>query len=122
MNGTAFMSINKLSGNGRLLQAARHNRRTLTPEVDIAGSINTERSHLNETLFGPATPEGVAALAKELMNSALGHKTVRKDAILGIELLFSLPLNHRLSDDRSYFARCVEWTADELGGICIITA
>lgn len=120
MRGTAFVSISKLSGNGRLLQAARHNRRTLALEVDVAGSIDPERSHLNETLYGPPTPEAVAAHAKRLMKEALGSRTIRKDAILGIELLFSLPYNHSLPDDRPYFERCFQWAADEFGGIANI--
>lgn len=117
MKGTAFMSIHKLSGNGRLLQAARHNRRTLAPEVDVAGSISPERSHLNETLHGPPTPEAVATRAKELMRVAVRGKTIRKDAVLGIEVVFSLPANRRVPDDRLYFERCWRWAADEFGGI-----
>lgn len=111
------MSLQRLSGHGRLLQAARHNRRTLAPEVDVAGSINPERSHLNETLYGPPTPEAVASRAKAQLCSAVGNRTIRKDAVLGIELLFSLPLNHHLTDDRPYFERCWRWAADEFGGI-----
>ena len=117
MKGTAFMSVDKLNGNGRVLQAARHNRRTLAPEVDFRGSIDPARSRLNETLHGPPTPEEVAARAKALMRAALGDKTVRKDAVLAIEVVFSLPVNHRLPNDRAYFESCWHWAAAEFGGI-----
>lgn len=117
MKGNAFMSVNKLGGNGRVLQAARHNRRSLAPEVDVGGSIHSSLSHLNETLHGPSTPEEVAAHAKTLMRAALGDKTVRKDAVLAIEVVFSLPVNHRLPDDRTYFESCWHWAATEFGGV-----
>lgn len=117
MNGTAFMSVDKISGKGRLLQALRHNRRTLAAKVDVAGNINSERSYLNETLHGLSTPEEVAALAKTRMEEALAGRTLRKDAVLAIEVVFSLPLKHSLPDDRSYFKRCWRWAADEFGGI-----
>jgi len=120
MKGTAFMSVDKLSGNGRVLQAARHNRRTLAPEVDVAGSINPASSHLNETLHGPPSPEAVAALAKALAHDAVGNRTIRKDAVWAIEVVFSLPVNHNLPNERAYFERCWRWAANEFGGIANI--
>lgn len=117
MNGNAFLSLSKLSGNGRILQAARHNLRALPPEVDRAGSIAPARSHLNECLHGPPTPEVIAIQAKALISAALGNKKPRKDAVLCVEVVFSLPATHRLPDDRQYFERCWRWAADEFGGM-----
>lgn len=63
--------------------------------------------HLNESIKGATTPEGVKELAKSLMDKA-GIKTLRKDAVLGIECLFSLPSDHGI-DEIAYFQECTQW-------------
>lgn len=114
MSGAAFLRIKKLKGGGIITAAARHNRRVIQAELGAAGSINPARSHLNETLHGPLTADDVGQLAKDLMCEA-GVVKFRKDSVMGLEFVFSLPTDHRL-DDRAYFADCVAWVAAQYGG------
>jgi hypothetical protein len=114
MSGAAFLRLKKLTAGGIITKAARHNRRAIQAELGATGSIDPARSYLNETLCGPPTADGVAALATELMNAA-GVGKLRKNAVLAVEILFSLPADHHL-DEGAYFRDCVAWAASHFGG------
>jgi Plasmid recombination enzyme len=114
MSAAAFFRLKKLKGGGILLAAARHNRRTIQAELGADSHINPTLSHLNETLCGPPSPEAVAQQARAAMQSAEVGK-LRKDAVVGIEAVFSLPAHYPI-DRRQYFAKCVEWAGAHFGG------
>ena len=114
MSGAAFLRIKKLKGGGIITVAARHNRRVIQAEMGATGSIDPTRSCLNETLAGPLTAADVGQLAKDLMTAA-GVVKLRKDAVMGLEIVFSLPPGHAL-DDRAYFTACSEWAGAAFGG------
>lgn len=115
MSGTAFLRLKKLTGSGIVLVAARHNRRAIQAELGATESIDPTRTHLNETLHGPATAADVAQLAKDRMAQA-GVRKVRKDAVLAVEVLFSLPVDSDI-DQRAFFDRCWRWAAEQFGGL-----
>lgn len=120
MSGESFLSIKKLKGGYIVRKAARHNRRVIQAEIGASGSIDPTRSNLNETLTGAATADGVDQLAKELMAGG-GLGKLRKDAVTGIEIVFSLPPDHGL-DDRAYFLDCCAWTSVWFEGSPILSA
>lgn len=115
MSGAAFMRLEKLKGGGIWLAAARHNKRTIQAELGAGSHITPARSRMNISLIGPETPEEVARLAKERM-SLTGTSKLRKNAVLGVELVFSLPKNHRL-DVVEYFTACAQWAGQQFGGM-----
>jgi len=108
------MRVKKLKGNGIITVAARHNKRAIQAEMGTTGSIDPARSHLNETLVGPSAAADVGQLAKDLMTAA-GVVKLRKDAVMGLEIVFSLPHGHAL-DDLAYFTACAEWAGAAFGG------
>lgn len=114
MSGAAFLRIKKLKGGGIITVAARHNRRVIQAELGATGSIDPARSYLNETLHGPHTADDVGQLAKDLMREA-GVVKFRKDSVMALEFVFSLPTDHQL-DDRAYFGDCAAWIAAQYGG------
>ncbi len=114
MSGTAFLKVKKLTGPGIIKKAARHNQRSIQAEIVASISIDPTRSHLNESLAGPATADKVAQLAKDLM-AAAGVTKPRKDAVLGIEIVFSLPPASAI-DDRAFFSDCTNWACAYFGG------
>jgi hypothetical protein len=65
--------------------------------------------------MGPSTPEEVAKLAKAKMIEA-GITKDRKNGVLGVELIFSLPRNHEL-DVNEYFTACSHWAGAAFGGL-----
>lgn len=114
MSGAAFLRIKKLKGGGIITAAARHNRREIQAEMGAVGSIDPTRSRLNESLCGPSAAADVGQLAKDLMTAA-GVGKLRKDAVQGLEVVFSLPPGHAV-DDRAYFTACADWAASAFGG------
>ena len=117
MSGAAFLRIKKLKGGGIITVAARHNRRVIQAEIGASKTIDSTRSGLNETLEGPPTAADVGQLAKDLMKAA-GVTRLRKDAVMALEIVFSLPPGH-LPDDSAYFIDCVAWSRKYFGGVIL---
>lgn len=115
MSGAAFLRIKKLKGGSTTLSAARHNRRDIQRECGASASIDPTRSRLNETLIGLPTAADVALSAKNKLRMA-GITKLRKDAVMALEFVFSLPANCGFADT-PYFQDCVDWTAANFGGI-----
>jgi Plasmid recombination enzyme len=115
MSAAAVLRVKKLKGNSGIIKvAARHNRRDIQAELGADSHIDPARTCLNETLQGAATPDGVAQLAKDLMRGA-GIGKLRKDAVLGIEAVFSLPPDTAINDT-AYFTDCATWAGVYFGG------
>ena len=117
MSGAAFLRIKKLKGGGIITVAARHNKREIQAEMGATGSIDPIRSRLNYTIAGPAAAADVGQLAKNLMTAA-GVVKLRKDAVMGLEIVFSLPPGHAI-DDRAYFTDCATWAEHHFGGVIL---
>lgn len=114
MSDTFFLNVKKLKGDGIVGKAARHNRRAIQAEMGADLDIDSSRSHLNETLCGPATAAEVAKLASKMMRDAKVNR-LRKDAVLAIEIVFSLPIESDI-DHQHYFSECVDWCSANFGG------
>jgi Plasmid recombination enzyme len=114
VSGAIFMGIGKASGAGALLKFARHNKREIQAELGAATRIDASRCNLNYSLSGPNTAQGIAELAKRLMLDA-GVKSVRKDCVRAIEILFSLPIGFA-GDQRGFFTACLNWCSSRFGG------
>ena len=105
-----------------LLQAAKHNLRTIQKELGANSHIDASRIFLNENMAGPDTPAGVAALALSLMAAAgVDVSKLRKDHTQAHELLFTLTANTTVNT-RDYFGRCLSWVADQFGPDNILSA
>lgn len=117
MSGVAFFRVKKLKGGGIITLAARHNKREIQAELGAGGSIDPTRARLNYALAGPDGAADVGCLAKELMVQA-GVGKLRKDAVMGLEFVFSLPVGTAI-DDRAYFTACTEWAGVAFGGVVL---
>ncbi len=120
MASAHYLRLKTLSGSGKLSAAARHNKRAIQRELGAAGHIDPSRSHLNYCLIGELSPEAVIAKSKA-MREAAGIKKLRKNAVQGIEVLFSLPASTKI-DLRAYFTACTSWLADEFGAQNVLSA
>ena len=117
MSGAAFFRVKKLKGGGIITLAARHNKREIQAELGAVGAIDPTHTRLNYALAGPATAADVGLLAKELM-AAAGVGKLRKDAVMGLEFVFSLPVGTAI-DDQAYFTACTEWAGVAFGGVIL---
>lgn len=109
MTHAQFLGIKKLTGKAIIEVAARHNCREILAEIGAApGSrIDPARVELNRVLRGHSTAAAVASEAKALMDAA-GVKTLRKDAVRALEIIFSLPPESSIDCDR-FFSESVQW-------------
>jgi hypothetical protein len=104
-----FLRIKKLTGKAIIEVAARHNHREILAELGASpdGHIDPTRVELNCVLRGHSTAAAVASEAQSLMDAA-GVKSLRKDAVRGLEIIFSLPLDSGIDHDR-FFNDSVQW-------------
>ena len=109
MTHAQFLRIKKLTGKAIIEVAARHNHREILAELGAApgGHIDPARVGLNRVVRGHGTAAAVASQAKMLMDAA-GVKTLRKDAVRALEIVFSLPPDSSIDND-SFFNESVQW-------------
>ncbi|MBX9849173.1 MAG: plasmid recombination protein, partial [Rhodocyclaceae bacterium] len=110
MTHVQFLRIKKLTGKAIIEVAARHNCREILAELGAApgGHIDPARVSLNRVLRGHGTAAAVASEAQALMDAA-GIKATRKDAVMALEIIFSLPPESPIDHDR-FFNESVQWT------------
>jgi len=112
---TGFFRMKKLRGATAVLVASRHNKRTTQAETGTAIHINPLQTPRNFSLHGPRSPEGVAELARTLLGNA-GLKALKKNAVTGLELVFSLPAGWGEPVEQ-FFRDCLGWAAENFGGL-----
>ena len=107
------LAIKRLYGAGIVRVASKHNLREIAAEIGVDGHIDPSRIADNIVLRGPATAEGVAQLAKSLMDAA-GVTKCRKTAVMALELLFTLPAGMAI-DLHLYFEQATSWAERHFG-------
>jgi hypothetical protein len=115
-----MLRIAKLKRRGVILVAAKHNKREIIRELVRGDRINASRSDQNYCLAGPACAEQVAARAEALMSTA-GIIKLRSDAVLGIEIIFSIDPGWRI-DSKCYFTDATQWCEGRFGKDNILSA
>ncbi|WP_166674665.1 plasmid recombination protein [Janthinobacterium sp. 75] len=106
-----FLRMKGLKGKAIIVTAAKHNLREILAELDgdQRATIDPSRTPMNCIVRGAATAAGVASEARALM-AAAGITTLRKDALRGIEIIFSLPAGTTI-DQRAFFDDALSWAA-----------
>ena len=102
-------AINRAKGK-TVLAALRHNKRTLPPDPKF-------RHHLtknNYALHGFDTPEKLDNQVSAKMALA-GIKEPRKNQVLAVEVIYSLPATWHTKDTRPFFMDCYAWTKNVFG-------
>ena len=110
----AFFRMKKLKGKNIILNAAKHNKRTIAAELIKSEKINPSLTNLNQSILDDSSPEAIAHKALLLIDNSQ-KKPLRKDAVRGIECVFSLPNSHTISE-YEFFQSCTQWVSKEIGG------
>ena len=116
-----FLRMKGLKGKAIIVTAAKHNLREILAELDgnQGAAIDPSRTPLNCILRGPTTAAGVASEARALMATA-GIATLRKDALRGLEIIFSLPTGATV-DQSVFFDDALSW-AEQWFSVPILSA
>ncbi len=108
----------------RLRDALKHNRREFAMDGPSHAHIASEKSALNFSIFsGATTKEDISAVY-----SAIGEyqekrgRKIHKSAILGIELVFSLPSHRTDIDPEAFFQESFEWACKSYAPLKAISA
>ncbi|WP_406622918.1 plasmid recombination protein [Acidovorax sp. SDU_ACID1] len=107
------MRIGRIHTFRQLLEAGRHNKRErLQPHID------PERVRLNYALAGPDAGHGASLAITHATRAMLraagrgkgrGLKPLRKNVVLAVEVIFSLPPGFNAENHRAYFNDCLAW-------------
>lgn len=118
MAGSHLFRMGKVNGKNGVLNAAKHNKRELQSERGAGANIDAFRTSLNYSLTDPATAEQIDRTTKVLMVKAGIDKT-RKNQVMALEIIFSLPINRHQQDTRPFFQDCMDWTKRNIPGVLL---
>lgn len=114
------LCLAKLKGLTKIKMASMHNLREIPAERSKSGRIDPTKTRDNQILVGHDTSSKVKLEYDAVIKSANLPCRVRKDAVLGIEAIFSLPSNHSINEE-DFFSRCIQW-CNEYFGVFMLSA
>lgn len=115
MSASHLIRLGRINGKNGILNAMKHNKRTLQLERGASANIDPTKTPLNYCLTAESTPEDIATHAKVKMVQA-GIDNPRKNGVMAVEVLFSLPIRWHNEDSKPFFKDCYEWVKASLGG------
>ena len=115
MAASQLLRLGTIKGKNGVLAALRHNKRELQTERGAGANINVTRTSLNYCLAGESTPSNIATHAKVQMLQA-GIDTPRKNGVMAVEVVFSLPIDRHQQDTNPFFADCLAWLNKTFAG------
>ena len=115
MPASHIFRLAAMNGKNVILIALKHNKRTLQAERGAGANIDASKSQLNYSLTGSDTPEEIATHAKVQMLKA-GIENPRINQVLGVEIVFSLPIDRHSQDTKPFFIDCCDWVKKTFDG------
>ena len=115
MAASQLLRLGTIKGKNGVLEALRHNKRELQAERGAATHIDMARTPLNYCLAGDSLPSAIATSAKVKMLQA-GIETPRKNGVMAVEVIFSLPIDRHQQDTKPFFADCLAWISKTFAG------
>lgn len=122
--GSFLFKISVINSLAQLKASFKHNRREIQKELGANSHIDPQKICLNYTLSESVKTDD---LIQRVKNSIEVHeeqirKRIRRDAVLAIEVLFSIPLaGHKINADE-YFKDCLQWTIEQFSPALALTA
>ena len=108
----------------RLRDALKHNRREFAMDGPSHAHISSDKSALNFSIFkGATTKEDISTIYSAIgeYQETRGRK-IRKSAILGIELVFSIPSHRTDIDVQAFFQESFEWACKSYAPLKVMSA
>lgn len=119
-----YLNFKPIRSKQALRIACKHNFREIQAELGAHSHIDAAKIHLNQSLVPKLT-------TSELMQHVTGvidsyeerqSRRIRKDAVIAIEVLFSLPVAAEEIPIIEYFEDCLAWTLEQFKPGEILTA
>lgn len=115
MAASHLIRLGTIKGKSGVIEALKHNKRTLQVERGAGANIDVTRTPLNYCLTDPATPEAIAMHAKVQMVKA-DIDVPRINQVMAVEILFSLPTQWHSYDTQPFFTDCLVWLKQTFAG------
>lgn len=115
MAASHLIRLGAIKGKQGVLVALKHNKRELQSERGADAHIDVTRTPLNYALAGDDTPANIATYAKIQMLKA-GIETPRKNAVMAVEVIFSLPIERHSQESLPFFKDCHQWVLTTFEG------
>jgi hypothetical protein len=115
MAASHLIRLGKIKVKNGVLLALKHNKRELQNERGSCLHIDVNKTPLNYCLTGNDTPANIATHAKVQMLKA-GIEVPRANAVLAVEVVFSLPIERHNQDTKPFFLDCYNWTLKTFAG------
>jgi len=113
-----LLRLKKVKGKNGVLSALKHNKRALQAERGAGASIDPLRTPLNYALTGVDTAEQIDRRVKVLRAEA-GIDKLRKNGVMALEVVFSLPIDRHQQDTRPFFKDCLQWVQKNMPGVLL---
>lgn len=119
-----FFAVKKINSTQKVHAALRHVKREIQAELNSFGNIDANRSSMNYCLEGCANSRDGIRKIRNAINIYKHNRsrTVRSDAVIAIEVVFSLPASTKGIDLHSYFRDCLNWCKKEFHQTTLISA
>jgi plasmid recombination enzyme len=118
MAASHLLRLGKVKGKNGVLSALKHNKRTLQAERGAGANIDPLRTSFNYSLTGSNTAEQIDRRAKVLMVEA-GIDKPRKNGVMALEVIFSLPIDRHEQDTQPFFKDCLQWVKKHIPGVLL---
>lgn len=115
MAASYLIRLGTIKGKSGVLDALKHNKRTLQSLRGAEAHIDASKTRLNYSLIENDTPENIALNAKVLMLKA-GIEIPRKNQVMAVEVLFSLPIDRHKHNTKPFFEDCKNWVMNNFDG------
>jgi hypothetical protein len=118
MAASHLLRLGTIKGKNGVLNALKHNKRTLQAERGAGANIDSSRTTLNYSLTEPGGAETIDRHAKVLMVQA-GIDQPRVNQVMAVEIILSLPIDRHQQDTRPFFKDCFEWVERHIPGVLL---
>ena len=100
----------------KLLIALKHNKREIQENRGAVTNIDTTKSRLNYALTDPNASAKCVELHAKVQVAKADIEKLRKNVVMGVEIVYSLPINRQTQDTQPFFKSCYEWTLKTFAG------
>ena len=119
-----LFKIGVINALAQLKASLRHNRREIQKELGARSHIDAQKICLNYSLFEFEKTDDLIQRVNDSieMHEEQTRKRIRRDAVLAIEVLFSIPIARTDIITDEYFKDCLAWTIEQFSPASVLTA
>ena len=119
-----YLNIKPIRSKFTLRNAFKHNSREIQAELGANSHIDATKIHLNQSLVQKRSLQELMQRVTDVIDcyEEKQSRRIRHDAVIAIEVLFSLPASAKEFSPIDYFKDCLDWTAGQFLPAEVLTA